>query len=340
MKIDQHSAVRVAVMVREPEHHSLRLYRDALFRRLPARGVALHTFSESEPVPNDCDLVWDPGLGMREVPSRWQAVTKPLVVTVLGLRAFVVPSHLLCADAAEIEREQLLKRDMLAGWQALRPGPTAVITISRTCAMEITEHLGVPQAKVHPIHLAVDRDVFTPGSGKWRRHLLYVALNTAARKNLNRILEAYDSLPWLTRPPLVLKLQQPPQGIALPHGVRVALGFCDDAEMARLYCKARALLFPSIYEGFGLPIVEAMSCGCPVITSDRGACAEVAAGAALTVDPLSTDSLADALRTILRDRKLARDLVARGLKRASDFSWDRCADEHAALFHRIAAAAR
>ncbi|HEU4955202.1 MAG TPA: glycosyltransferase, partial [Gemmatimonadales bacterium] len=84
---------------------------------------------------------------------------------------------------------------------------------------------------------------------------------------------------------------------------------------------ARALVFPSRYESFGIPIVEAMACGCPVITATTSACPEVAGGAAILVDPDDTEGLADAMLRVSLDDPLAEDLRQRGLRRAAGFSW-------------------
>jgi glycosyltransferase involved in cell wall biosynthesis len=101
------------------------------------------------------------------------------------------------------------------------------------------------------------------------------------------------------------------------------LGYCPAEDMPGLYEGAAAMLFPSLFEGFGMPVLEAMWCGCPVVSSDTTSLPEVAGDAALTADPRSPDALAAALARALRDTDLRRELVARGLERASRFSWTR-----------------
>jgi glycosyltransferase involved in cell wall biosynthesis len=99
-----------------------------------------------------------------------------------------------------------------------------------------------------------------------------------------------------------------------------------------LIANARALLFPSLAEGFGLPVVEAMALGTPVLTSDRGALAEIAGGAALTVDPTRVDAMAAALARLVSDDALVRALVDRGRVRAATFSTDRFVARLAAVY--------
>ena len=98
-------------------------------------------------------------------------------------------------------------------------------------------------------------------------------------------------------------------------------GFVEFADMPAIYSLARALVFPSRYESFGIPLVEAMACGCPLITATTSACPEVAGDAALLVHPDDVDGLASAMERIAFDDRLADGASDRGLRRAADFSW-------------------
>ncbi len=101
------------------------------------------------------------------------------------------------------------------------------------------------------------------------------------------------------------------------------LGYCPADDLPGLYEGAAAMLFPSLFEGFGIPVLEAMWCSCPVVCSDTSSLPEVAGDAALTADPRSPQALAAALARALTDRDLRRRLAARGLERAAAFSWTR-----------------
>ena len=109
-------------------------------------------------------------------------------------------------------------------------------------------------------------------------------------------------------------------------------GYVDDADLPALYSAATAFVYPSLYEGFGLPPLEAMACGTPVVCSNAASLPEVVGDAAINVDPLSVDSLAQGLYDVLASADLRVDLRARGLRRAAQFSWDRCAAETLAVY--------
>jgi glycosyltransferase involved in cell wall biosynthesis len=115
------------------------------------------------------------------------------------------------------------------------------------------------------------------------------------------------------------------------------LGHVEDAEMPALYSGAKALLFPSLYEGFGLPALEAMAAGTPVIASNTTGLAEVVGDAGLTVDPRSAEELADAMGRILADAALRERLVAAGLARAREFTWARAAAVTAGVYREALA---
>ncbi|MGC8658117.1 MAG: glycosyltransferase family 4 protein [Desulfomonilaceae bacterium] len=121
-----------------------------------------------------------------------------------------------------------------------------------------------------------------------------------------------------------------------PVGKRIKfLGSVDDQTVVSLFQSARALIFPSLFEGFGLPVVEAMACGCPVITSTRGSLGQVAGNAAMIVDPEDVTQIADAMRKIEIDDLLRQSLIEKGLKRAEQFSWEKTASKMLDVFREV-----
>jgi len=114
---------------------------------------------------------------------------------------------------------------------------------------------------------------------------------------------------------------------AAPFAVAIARpGRIEDEDLPGLFAGADALLYPTLYEGFGLPVVEAMACGTPVLTSSTSALQEIAGGYAYLVDPLDVDAIARGILLLATDPKLRADFVELGRKRALDFSWDKAAE--------------
>jgi glycosyltransferase involved in cell wall biosynthesis len=174
------------------------------------------------------------------------------------------------------------------------------------------------------------------------RYLLFVG-TLQPRKNIARIVQAYGC--WQSRQSapdvaLVLAGQQgwlyDPAWTAGVKGV-ILPGYVDDADVAALYSGASALLFPTLHEGFGFTVLEAMRCGTPVITSATSALPEVAGDAALLVNPRDVDEIAQAIERVLSDQGLRTDLISRGYVQAQEFTWKRAAEQ---TLHVLETAAR
>ncbi len=124
------------------------------------------------------------------------------------------------------------------------------------------------------------------------------------------------------------------------HEVVRVLGEVEDADKAALYSLADALVMPSLYEGFGIPLLEAMACGCPVVTSTAGSCPEVAGDAAVLVDPTADEAIAAGVRRVLQNSRVASELREKGYRRVRSFTWAKAAEQTLAFFERVVAGRR
>ncbi|MBO9661416.1 glycosyltransferase family 1 protein [Dokdonella sp.] len=240
----------------------------------------------------------------------------------------------------------------------------AVLTDSQSIADEIETKLSVPRARLRVVPLGVDatyrprppdelRATLRKHALDDRAYLLVVATQEP-RKNLARLARAYSALPAALRArhPLVVVgargwLQAELERALGPleaRGEARRLGYVAEEELPLLYAGAYAFAFPSLYEGFGLPLLEAMASGVPALTSDRSSMPEIARDAdgeiALTVDPLDEDALRDGLQRLLEDAGWRADAARRGPRHAQAYTWQRCVEETVAVYREASAHAR
>jgi glycosyltransferase involved in cell wall biosynthesis len=207
-----------------------------------------------------------------------------------------------------------------------------LIAVSEFTKRELLELLDVPEEKVRVVPNAVGAPFSADGEAEPGDYVLAVS-TLEPRKNLPRLVEAHKRAGLNGLPLLVA-------GAAGWGDVRVEgdnvrwLGEVQDEELARLYRGARAVAYVSLYEGFGLPVLEAMACGAPVVAARNGALEEVAGGAAVLVDPLDPDAIAAGLAEAIDRRD---ELRPRGLERAGAFDWREVARETVAVYREAAA---
>ena len=222
-----------------------------------------------------------------------------------------------------------------------------VVTTSEYSRSRLVDVTGIAPAKVHVVRMGIDLQRFTPEPGEAdealrkrlpERYVVYPG-NLWAHKNHDRLVQA---LGRCTDREVALVLSGQRYGkaeelmaTAMRAGVadRVHhLGFLEPEEVPALLRGARAMVFPSLYEGFGSPPLEAMACGCPVASSRRASLNEVLGDAALELDPDDVDSIADAINLVISDEGLRSRLRTSGLRRAAQFTWSAAAARHSSIY--------
>jgi len=291
------------------------------------------------------------GLEVLHVPSYrrmpWSAPCAR-VATIHDLAAFHV--------AGKYDWARMLYGRVIA--RALARRQDAVIAVSRTTADDLSRHFGLGDDQVTVVLNGLDHARFHPGPAEpakawaWRHGIdrpffLYVARLEHPGKNHLRLIEAFTRFKAATGSDWLLVLGgadwhgAPAIHAAIDRAPVAAdirrLGFVGDADLPRWYRAADAFVYPSLFEGFGFPPLEAMACGCPALCSPRGALAETTGGAALLAEPEDVAALERGLARLATDDALRGALRAAGLKRAGDFAWQRAAAETMRVYERALA---
>jgi len=300
-------------------------------------------------------LQWVVGLGsvyptiLRARPRVYHATEGSGLVRVPGVATVatlydLIPLH---DEAAHFPLGRLDNRIGYARYLRLLQRADHLIAISEATKRDAVARLRIPPERISVTPLAVDERRFYPRSQEEieralaryslrRPYVLHIG-SSDPNKNTSNILRAFDVFSRREHAEHVLCIagKWPAQALAqlershaglLSSGRLRMLGYVPDDDLPALYGGADLFVYPSLLEGFGLPILEAMRCGCPVLTSTVSSLPEVAGDAALLVDPRDSEAIADGLARVARDSELRAVLVRRGLRRADNFSWTRTAE--------------
>jgi glycosyltransferase involved in cell wall biosynthesis len=230
-----------------------------------------------------------------------------------------------------------------------------LITGSETSRQEIISYFGWPEDKITTVYHGVSPD-FMPRSASTAHDVLAkyglvfdsYTLSVATiepRKKIDRLLQAYLTFPLAFRHRYPLVLVGPMGWLSEGMHQKIAhyekegwlryLGFIPEQDLPVLFSGARLFVYPSVYEGFGLPVIEAMASGVPVVTSDKSCLPEVSQGAASLTDPDDVEGFSSALELALEDENWRLEAVRRGLKTSSGYSWDRCVAETVTVYQGL-----
>jgi glycosyltransferase involved in cell wall biosynthesis len=263
----------------------------------------------------------------------------PVVVTVHDLIPFLFPVYFW-------PKQKMVQ----AGYRATAKRAAHLIADSHCTATDIQKTLGVAPDRISTVHLAADRHTFHPSGGEDEETLLreryrirkpFVLVSSARNwrtKNLGSALLALERVrkEASTIFQTVMYGPTPSRRFEIDGSLDVHhLGYPDSRDLAALFRHAHAFVMPSLYEGFGLPLVEAMSCGCPVIASNRGSLPEIAGAGAQCFDAFDVKGMASALCELLRSPEELRQKRSAALSRAADFSWDKAALETISVYHHV-----
>lgn len=269
---------------------------------------------------------------------------KPSVVTCHDIFPYLEPRYPLAGRATAIlGLRGMMKADI-------------VITNSAFTRDELITHFGYPESRIRVIHFGVDHERYKPrprddgflerlGIEPTSKVLLYVG-SEQPRKNLHNLFRAIALVRRERDDVILLKVGRPQWkgarkgliNLSEKLGILKCVKFVDyipEEDLPTLYSSADLFVFPSLYEGFGLPPLEAMACGCPVICSNVTSLPEVIGDAGVTVDPLDVEGMTEAILDILNNDDKRMDLISKGVERASLFSWEKTAKETLKVYEEL-----
>jgi glycosyltransferase involved in cell wall biosynthesis len=228
------------------------------------------------------------------------------------------------------------------------------VAVSNAVKDDVVKHVGVDPRKVFPIHNGFDPGLFKPVHDPERLRLVREKYRLPekfilwcgqieSRKNVARLLRAFAKISNEVPHKLVLAGEQrwsTQAELQVMHELHLEdrvyfPGWIEHGDLPAVYSLADLFSFPSLYEGFGIPLIEAMACGCPIVTADTCAPPEVLDGSGCLVNPLDVDDIAAGMKRVLLDPSLRAEMIDKGLARSKAFSWDQCAKQLLAAFDAV-----
>ena len=266
-----------------------------------------------------------------------------------GKNPFIVTVHDLVRTCFRFDGEAVIERILLRLDIRGIKRASHIIADSQNSRNDLIKYLKLPDSKITVIYPGVDHSIFKPYNVRLldKPYILYVG-SERPRKSLGRLLDAFAKLkgefPELKlvkvgafgrskeyRRDIMKKLSS----LGITEGV-IFIDRVSELELAYYYTSAQLLAYPSLYEGFGLPPLEAMACGCPVVTSNTSSLPEVVGEAGIMVDPHDTDSLTQAMREVLTDSELRDNMIRKGLEQSKRFSWEKATKQTLEVYNKVA----
>ena len=226
-----------------------------------------------------------------------------------------------------------------------------IIAVSQSTKNDLIQCLGIPDERISVVYEGIDHSLFRPVSQQIYNHpyILFVG-SEHPRKNFTTLLKAFSQLksePGFKKLKLVkvgnaggqeTDFRSQTMGVVESLGLVdevIFTGFVPEADLATYYSGAEAFVLPTLYEGFGFPVLEAMACACPVITSNTSSLPEVVGEAGIMVNPYDTNSLAQAMSKVLTDSELRDNMIRKGLEQARRFTWEKAAEQTLEVYNKI-----
>jgi glycosyltransferase involved in cell wall biosynthesis len=324
----------VKIGIWKPQHEtmSVKIYTDNIVLYLQKHEHEIFFFGKNDSIP-DVDIIWDPTCTGARYPNKKILQTKiPWIVTLHGAANLSMPLKYTFGNTIIKQLNGFFintKRRFM--WMFYKHKVAHIITVSNFAKQELITELGLKANQISVIYHGYDDTIFFPQSGS-KSYLLHVS-NYQPIKNIERIIEAYQQIKKDDKLPLVLICPGFPSA-SKDEKVKIINTIVDSKQIAKYMKESYAFIFPSFRESFGMPLLEAMASGVPVITSNNSACNEITKDASVLVNPQNTIEIKEAIELILNDKKLHCQLSKNAIENSKLFSWEKTARFHEMLFER------
>jgi len=228
---------------------------------------------------------------------------------------------------------------------------TGIIAVSQSTKDDLIHCLGIPDERISVVYEGIDHSLFQPVSHRIYHHpyILFVG-SEQPRKNFTTLLKAFSQLKSESRFKELKLVKVGTAGgqesefrnqtIGVVESLNLSrevifTDFVPETDLPAYYSGAEVFVLPSLYEGFGFPVLEAMACACPVITSNTSSLPEVVGEAGIMVDPHDADNLAQAMRRVLTDSELSNNMIRKGLAQAKRFTWEKAAEQTLEVYNKV-----
>ena len=341
------SGKKVLVLIVTSEESGLDRYSQEIAKRLDVKKITCRRYLS---LPKAYKLA-------RSIRSRGSIVHLPnqhfARYAVFLNRPFIVTVHDLARCCFNFDPETIGEKILLNLDTRYVKRASHIIAVSENTKSDLVKYLNMPESKISVIYNGVDHNIFKPYDVRLnnirlrhRPYILYVG-SERRRKNLGRLFESFAALKREFPDLMLVKVgslgrskrfrndtikQLSSLGIA---GDVIVVDHISELNLAYYYSSAALLAYPSLYEGFGLPLAEAMACGCPVVTSNTSSLPEVVGEAGIMVDPYDTSSLVRAMRRVLVDRELRDKMVRKGLEQSKKFTWEKTAELTLQVYNKV-----
>lgn len=335
--------------------HSVGSYIANVSFELAKLGIEIIYFSREDPLPKNVDLYWDPRTGRNGPHPRLRNVAQPYVATFHGAAYLALSLNEFLGNSSRVARKGFKKyiyevcetpfHSIVTGyrmrlrtlyeWHKFSRKCAAIITVSDYAKKEFETFIRIRDAAIYTIYHGLDHTIFKPAGPEVKDNPYFLHISTyQPLKNLARIIAAYERLHLTVKPRLKLVVPgyHKYHNIKKLKGVELIQQPMTHKELAPLYQSSIGFIFPSLRESFGMPLLEAMGSGCPVITSNNTACQEIVKGYAVLVNPRSVTQIAHAMQVLSTDNNLRANLRKKGLIRAGQFNWAKTAEKHLEVF--------